>query len=509
MKTYAIAVLGTFDLQNYGDLLFPLLTRRELAERLGSVEVLPFSYHRREEPDWPYRVLPVEEFPDRLAEIDGVVVGGGHVVRFDREVAPGYGPGSPEIHHPTGLWLFPAFVAATYGLPVVWNGIGASPEVGSWAPGLFAATLESSRYVSVRDRAAQATLRAMAPVTECAVVPDSGFGVRALLEEGDVEEGFRRWRRAHGLEGPYVVVQAAERLEPVAADLRRELATLAERGIAAVELPIGPVLGDSTGWIAPDSTAVVRVESWPSPLLLARIIGGAEAAVGPSLHLGITALCHGVPVHRPRSWPGQKYESLAEFPGVFQFDEIGREPRLVLAGRTGRGEISSEVARHRELLARHWDRIAAALEASPGATDTRALSSSRLPRELIRCLNALARGEDAREESAVELRRQAELWNEAERGRERLEAELVEARRSLEERRATATELRAWLEDLRRSTGEERGRLEGELEALNAVRRSRTWRLAATLGRIYAVAATPWRWARSLISRSRRDSPGT
>lgn len=32
-RGYQVGVVGTFDVENYGDLLFPLIAREELAER--------------------------------------------------------------------------------------------------------------------------------------------------------------------------------------------------------------------------------------------------------------------------------------------------------------------------------------------------------------------------------------------------------------------------------------------------------------------------------------------
>lgn len=508
MRSHRIALLGTFDLQNYGDLLFPLLTRHELGRRLGDVEVLPFSYLPKDEPDWPYRVFPIEEFPDRLGGIDAVVVGGGHVARFDREVAPGYGPASPDVHHPTGLWLLPAFLATAAGRPVAWNSVGVSPEVGPWATEILAAVLEASAYLAVRDPASRVAVRTAAPGADCTLSPDSAFGVRALLD-GEAERGFREWRRAHGLEGPYVVVQGTDLLQPVAEDLRRELRALAAEGLAVVELPIGPVLGDRTGSVAPDWSDLLRVDPWPPPLLLAQIVGHAEGAIGHSLHLGITSLCHGVPLHRPRTWAGQKYQILDEFPGVHQFNEHGGEPRISLAGRIGRRDPCPQVVDRRQRLVRHWDRIAEAVDRRPAAGPAARLSS-RLSRSLIRSLNALAHASDALEESRQESLRQGELLEEAERSRRRGEQELVELRRSAEEQRATNEELRSCLEGLRRLTGEERGRLERELEdseharvelqgVLDAIHRSRAWRLCGALWRISSAVAAP--------RRRRREAP--
>src|SRR2546425_11656527 len=100
-----IGLFGTFDVENYGDLLFPLIAEAELTARLGTVKLHPFSYHAKSPPDWPYTVPSLTELPRMAGNLDGVLIGGGFIVRFGKETAVGYGPPTPAIHHPTGYWL--------------------------------------------------------------------------------------------------------------------------------------------------------------------------------------------------------------------------------------------------------------------------------------------------------------------------------------------------------------------------------------------------------------------
>src|SRR6185295_13271983 len=100
-----VGICGTFDVENYGDLLFPLIAEAELTKRLGRVEVHAFSYHAKKRPEWPYTVTSVTELPHLIGSLDAVLIGGGFIIRFDKEVAPAYGPPTPAIHHPTGYWL--------------------------------------------------------------------------------------------------------------------------------------------------------------------------------------------------------------------------------------------------------------------------------------------------------------------------------------------------------------------------------------------------------------------
>jgi lipopolysaccharide transport system ATP-binding protein len=110
-----IGIAGTFDVQNLGDLLFPIIAEAELRHRLGPLNVHRFSYAEKHPPDWPYRVESVAALPQRTADLDAMLIGGGHLIRFDKAVAPGYGPPHPDIHHPTGYWLMPALLALQRG----------------------------------------------------------------------------------------------------------------------------------------------------------------------------------------------------------------------------------------------------------------------------------------------------------------------------------------------------------------------------------------------------------
>src|SRR6202000_320684 len=91
-----VGVVGTFDVENYGDLLFPLIARRELAERLGNVELIAFPYGAKAAAEWPFAVAPVSDLPRLAPSLDGMLIGGGFLARFDKHVAEGYLPTSAE-----------------------------------------------------------------------------------------------------------------------------------------------------------------------------------------------------------------------------------------------------------------------------------------------------------------------------------------------------------------------------------------------------------------------------
>ena len=104
-RQWQIGICGTFDVANYGDLLFPLIAESELSERLGAVTLHRFSYYSKTPPAWPYQVFSIVELPGMIDRLDGLLIGGGFLIRFDKTVAPGYFPPSPEIHHQPAIGL--------------------------------------------------------------------------------------------------------------------------------------------------------------------------------------------------------------------------------------------------------------------------------------------------------------------------------------------------------------------------------------------------------------------
>jgi lipopolysaccharide transport system ATP-binding protein len=346
-----IGIVGTFDVMNFGDLLFPLLAGHELRERLGDVTLTAYSHRELAPPGWPYPVRPLDSLPHDLETLDLLLVGGGHLVRFDKDIAPGYGPTSPDVHHPTGYWLTPTLVAGVAGVPVAWNAVGASSDTPGWARPLLAAALDLASYVSVRDEVSARELRAISGSAKVELVPDTAFGVTRLLPV-EPTENLRGLLATAGVSQRYLVVQASPQLNAHADRIAAAVAPLREAGISVLEVPISPAHGDEGKALGVGHP--LMVEPWPAPLVLAELIGRAEAVVALSLHLSIVALAQGVPVYRPAS-THEKYRLLEQFQGVHTWDGAG--PRLALED-LGRRELGAENAKQSVRLAEHWDAVA-------------------------------------------------------------------------------------------------------------------------------------------------------
>ncbi len=365
-REWHIGLSGTFDVQNYGDLLFPLVAETELTERLGDVKLRPFSYHMKTPPNWPYIVTSLTELPQMIAGLDGMLIGGGFIIRFDKEVAPGYGPPTQAIHHPTGYWLTPALVALQHGIPVSWNAPGMHcNEIPSWADPLMEMAFALSHYIAVRDEPSRAALARFTD-KEIAVVPDTCFGIVRLLDRRPSID-LTRLREAAGLTGSYIIIQAALGLDSFLRFIRNHKQKL--RDFRFLALPLGPVLGDDAAIFADDLPGLVRLSDWPHPLLMAELISQSEAVIGHSYHLAITALSSGVPAFTPQDLSTGKYSALRGFETIYQMSKDAEPDPDWFINRVGRTAPSASARAALDQLAGHWDRIADVIRAGRSNTE--------------------------------------------------------------------------------------------------------------------------------------------
>ncbi len=359
-----IGIVGTFDVENYGDLLFPLIAEVELSHRLGPMSLHRFSYHQKTARDWPFAVTSLSELASQVNDLDALLIGGGHILRFDKgAVGPGYLPPGLRVHHPTGYWLAPALIALDHGLPVAWNAPGVCGAIPDWAEPLMKLAINGSSYVAVRDHDSQEALERFADdETEVRVVPDTAFGLARLVDTrcAEFELAQRRLRR------PYIIVQATRDLLPFADFVRSH-----PNGFKAYDLLVletGPALGDDDEMFCAAMPGALRLPKWPSPLSLAELVSHADAVVAVSLHLSISALAFGVPLFLSDRAVDRKYEILSRVEGVVRFDdEAGIDPQ-VFASMPSRSGPSPFVLAALRQLENHWDNIASVFAAESSET---------------------------------------------------------------------------------------------------------------------------------------------
>jgi len=352
-----VGMFGTFDIGNFGDLLFPIVAQRKLAE-LGEIQVVRFSYLKKRAPDWCYDVEPIDSLPEAVGDLDLAIIGGGHLIHFNPRMASGYHPENPLIPHPLGFWWLPALTAALANVPVAVHGVSSDAMLPQWGAPLLESFLGASDYVTVRDAETANRLSAYCPAgQQISIVRDSIFSIPDIISRGEHSAEYEEFCSKLGLTKPYLVVQPSDALWRRKAEIGEYLRQARAKGWQVLELPIGFGIGNYTGFYRGGVSA--RPTEWPEPLLLAEIIANAEAVLGVSLHLSVVASCYGIPVYRPRYSPSSKFVVLDDLPNIFFLDD---QPKL-----RGREESPAErtlVDQYRKELDEHWNRLAA-LAAGP------------------------------------------------------------------------------------------------------------------------------------------------
>jgi len=357
LTVHRVAMVGTFDVENYGDVMFPLLAQHELCCRLGTVELHAFGFTGRARTDWPYEVRPVEALLREISTFDLLLVGGGDLIRFD-EYAPGYAPTGDTIDPQTGLWLQPILLAGAAGVPIALNAPGVLGAPPTWSRPLLGTAFDAVDHMVARDHPAAALLSG-ATGAEVAVVPDTAFGLAswmgASLRAGD------DWQRLCAEfnigKRPFIVAQMHRFVDTL---LNRVLVDDLFADFDILCVPVGPVLGDGrTALTLPHGVKVV--DRFLHPRDLAVLIARSRAVVALSLHAAITALAAGVPVIRPGDYRIPKYSALDGFDAVLTYTEADLPtPSAVRAHfdawtAADRARIDARAA----AVAMHWDVVGA------------------------------------------------------------------------------------------------------------------------------------------------------
>ncbi len=297
-----VFVTGTFDVENYGDLLFPLVAARRLAPHgLTVVPVSPTASRTR----WA-DATPCVALADLLSERirpRGILIGGGNIVHAGAANLVDYEADGPGWAY-ASLWLGATVAATLRNVPVIWNAPGV-PRPLAAVPGLrhvmVRQAFEAANHVSVRDAASLEHLGPTGGVT-VAVVPDTAVDVARLWPRERLTATFSRLldRKGFAKAGRYMSLHVKARSTELSPEAMGERigAFAAAHGLIPVLVPLGLCHHDDVavrriGRHVPGPAVVVD-----DPLSLeeiAAVIASASLHLGSSLHGYITAAAYDVP----------------------------------------------------------------------------------------------------------------------------------------------------------------------------------------------------------------------
>ena len=398
-----VAIWGTFDVDNYGDHLFPRVAAHELRRRLPGVVVEPFSPYGRLHPtrlDDGQAAAPLGPWsPERARQLAGahdlVLVGGGELMHLnDPLLAPVYERTPDELTEmaPSRWFVEGLGPELEADCPVVWHGVGVPWAPGEQEAGRLRAALAGRPYVTVRDRHSAERLAGAGVERAIKVVPDSALLMDRIMPVEVLRARLDGLRAAGGYPPagrPVLVVQGCDLLVP----------------------HVGAVAGAVTHWRAarPDGEGVVvetgrcrgdglfaealqqvlsPVDVWRQPEavtvedLAAAIVGG-DLFVGSSLHGAITALVYGRPFVLLKLFDDAKLDGFGDVTGLgrsvlHSADEI---PAALDAAMASNASTPALLASLQGRIDAHFDRLAGM------ARQAATRSPSRLYRRLRRTLS--------------------------------------------------------------------------------------------------------------------------
>lgn len=296
-----VALFGTFDTENFGDCLFPLIVKHELRKRLEDVEVVLFSPTSRVVKTANYsEVHAFHQLGDVFRTIVPAFVIGGGALLATEHVLFAY----PQIRllYPYSLkcWLLPAMIACSWKCPLVLNGIGLGPFDDAYGR-LAAKYLKGAAIRGVRDPVTQTFLTELGIRSE--IVPDCGLLVPELQSDSEWEVQYRTVKTEFGLPEKYVAVQASlylgSQLEAVAETVSE---AVRRAGLPVVLIPICHHLNDLValrlmqGVFSRKGIQTVLVDRILTTLETAAVLSRAEIYAGTSLHGALVTLSFGKPV---------------------------------------------------------------------------------------------------------------------------------------------------------------------------------------------------------------------
>lgn len=388
----AVLMSGMFDMNNYGDLLFPLVARERLAA--AGHDLIP--------------VAPTggqADFPDALPTIDigammsgdieaaGMLIGGGYMIHANSlGFLDHYGDPALGNWVGVGLWLGATLAATLRDIPVAWNAPGVPHPFSGRQQKLVAAALRAASYVSVRDEGSRRLLAPDAADVDVALVPDPIAELPRLWSRADLAGDFRALLERKGIAPDARLLAVHIRNRSVAGvDPVRWGAVLRDFADARGLVPMLVAVGQSH-----DDPAVARRFAEPigmpclmldDPLSLREIsaaLAHSALYVGASLHGYIAASAYGVPgvlIGRPNY---HKFSGFLAHNARPQDLATDWEDALRIAATRplGHGETFIPAAVH-AALDRHWERVIAALAAPDRRREERRDFALALMRDAI------------------------------------------------------------------------------------------------------------------------------
>ncbi len=306
---YNIAIIGTFDYENFGDLMFPIVFKKQIEKRIELDNLFLFSPNQCQMPLNPektqvYSIDKLEQIHNEYG-LNAIVFGGGDLARLDNAFAPqeNYIPENTSFD----LMVYSAVIANKYNIPCLWNCPGVPFEFSTSEQKIVSVLLDDFvDYVAVRDARSAEILKSCGCHSEVKVSPDTVLSIGTLIDKNENGVFDSLCSEYDFLDDGYMVYQMSINKDIIndfdrfKADLCKQLSDLSENTKnKIVFLPIGNVHNDekNISYLLSEFknenffTFNRKLNIYETNAILAN----ATVFIGTSLHGNIVSNSYGVP----------------------------------------------------------------------------------------------------------------------------------------------------------------------------------------------------------------------
>lgn len=300
---YNIGMFGTFDVENYGDVFFPVVFQKAMEARELDFNLFAFSPVVSQKSGLlgvDYNVYPVNDLETihQQYPLDAIVIGGGAIIHYSK--VPVKLPEQDAFfdYKILDTWMAPILFALKNNIKILFN----APQVPyPFDDRLFDITkslIDQIDYLSVRDEVSKSHVMSVygekeEPV-EIFVTPDTVCCIPQYISEKELK-GIRE--TILPFSSPYAVVhfnaQLPQREIP---GLMSVIRYLASTGLKVLLLPLGYTHGDDQmieQFHRETDGLCERIQKKLTIFEMASILSGCEIYVGASFHGAVTAVSYG------------------------------------------------------------------------------------------------------------------------------------------------------------------------------------------------------------------------
>ena len=300
---YTIALSGTFDVENYGDLLFPEIFKKANTRSSVNFELVLFSPDASQEEkalDASITVYPNSQMEEmhRQRPFDAIVVGGGALLQYRKIPVKKPNNQSFSEYRISDSWVLPTIFALRHNIKILYNLPQVPHPFDSRVAQFTKSILSQVDYLGVRDYISRDHILSLYGETELKpnieVYPDS---VCCLPELVDLEMLNQLRSKILNFDSPYVVLHFnAQKPEKDDVYIVNTIHMLMDRGFKVVLLPLGYTHNDDTVFEAFNEKVGGVCYTFQRKLSIYEmmaILAGCEIYIGTSFHGAITALTYG------------------------------------------------------------------------------------------------------------------------------------------------------------------------------------------------------------------------